>query len=192
MNTAKKVAAGAFVLLMGASLLAMRPHGAAQRQPQVSAEHLKLAALSPSSRRDVDYRLLDARLKQLMTKPAMVGLAVVLPSGGEHGWGLPSRLGVVGVGVVAVFVLHRLAAVRVVATDDGVLVVNVIGRRQLEWAEIVGVRLLRDDAWMMLDLADGQSLAAMGVQKSEGQYAQEQAREFAQMVQEHTRVPGHE
>ncbi len=122
----------------------------------------------------------------------MVGLAVVLPSGGEHGWGLPSRLGVVGVGVVAVFVLHRLAAVRVVATDDGVLVVNVIGRRQLEWAEIVGVRLLRDDAWMMLDLADGQSLAAMGVQKSEGQYAQEQAREFAQMVQEHTRVPGHD
>jgi len=122
----------------------------------------------------------------------MVSLAVVLPSGGEHGWGLPSRLGVVGVGVVAVFVLHRLAAVRVVATDDGVLVVNVIGRRQLEWAEIVGVRLLRDDAWMMLDLADGQALAAMGVQKSEGQYAQEQAREFAQMVQEHTRVPGHE
>jgi beta-lactamase class C len=83
LNTAKKVAAGAFVLLMGASLLAMRPHGAAQRQPQVSAEHLKLAALSPSSRRDVDYRLLDARLKQLMTKPAMVGLAVGIVENGR-------------------------------------------------------------------------------------------------------------
>jgi hypothetical protein len=122
----------------------------------------------------------------------MVGLAVGLPAGGERGWGLPSRLGVVGVGLAAVFVLHRLAAVRVVTTDDGVLVVNVIGRRRLEWAEIVGVRLLRDDAWMMLDLADGQALAAMGVQKSEGKYAQEQAEAFARLVQEHTRVPGHD
>jgi hypothetical protein len=122
----------------------------------------------------------------------MVGLAVVLPSGGPHGWGAGSRLGVVGFGIVAVWVLHRLASVRVVAGEDGVLVVNVIGRRRLEWAEIVGVRLLRDDAWMMLDLADGQALAAMGVQKSEGRHAQDQARAFALLVQQHTRVPGHE
>jgi hypothetical protein len=82
--------------------------------------------------------------------------------------------------------------VRVVASEDGVLVVNVVGRRRLEWAEIVGVRLLRDDAWMMLDLADGQALAAMGVQKSEGRHGQEQAQAFARLVQQHTRVPGHE
>ena len=122
----------------------------------------------------------------------MVGLAVVLPSGGPHGWGVGSRLGVVGFGLVAVWVLHRLASVRVVASEDDVLVVNVIGRRRLEWAEIVGVRLLRDDAWMMLDLADGQALAAMGVQRSEGRHAQEQAQAFAQLVQQHTTVPGHE
>ena len=67
--------------------------------------------------------------------------------------------------------LHRLASVRVETSDEGVLVANVIGRRHLEWAEIVGVRLLRDDAWMMLDLSDGQALAAMGVQKSEGKRA---------------------
>ena len=79
--------------------------------------------------------------------------------------------------------LHRLAAVRVETSDDGVLVVNVIGRRRLEWAEMVGVRLLRDDPWMMLDLSDGQALAAMGVQKSEGERAQRQAREFARLVQ---------
>ena len=73
----------------------------------------------------------------------MVGLAVVLPSGGEHGWGLPSRLGVVA---------RRRRGWSSCCTgwprcgswptDDGVLVVNVIGRRRLEWAEIVGVRLL--------------------------------------------------
>ena len=45
--------------------------------------HLKLASLSTSSRRDVDYRLLDARLRQLMTKPAMVGIAVGVVENGR-------------------------------------------------------------------------------------------------------------
>jgi hypothetical protein len=122
----------------------------------------------------------------------LVTLAVVLPSGGPHPWGPWSRLGVVFFALVAVAVLHRLASVRVETSDDGILVANVIGRRRLEWAEVVGVRLSRDDPWMLLDLSDGTALAAMGVQKSEGMRAQRQAREFAQMVQEHTRVPGHE
>ena len=73
------------MLLMGASLLAMRPHPAASsgQDPRVTAAHLKLAAVSPASREDVDYRLLDARLKQLMTKPTMVGLAVGIVENGR-------------------------------------------------------------------------------------------------------------
>jgi beta-lactamase class C len=63
------------VRLYGASLLAMRPHDAKTASSKIAAAHLKLASVSSSSRRDVDYRLLDARLKQLMAKPAMVGLA---------------------------------------------------------------------------------------------------------------------
>ena len=122
----------------------------------------------------------------------LVALAVVLPSGGPHPWGLGSRLGVVVFALLVVFALHRLASVRVETSDDGILVANVIGRRRLEWAEVVGVRLSRDDPWMLLDLSDGQALAAMGVQKSEGERAQRQAREFARLVTEHTRVAGHE
>lgn len=123
---------------------------------------------------------------------AMVVLALVLPSTGPHPWGWGSRLGVVAFGVAVVLLLHRLADVRVEASESGVLVVNVVGRRRLEWAEIVGVRLLRDDSWMMLDLDDGEALAAMGVQKSEGRRGERQAAEFARLVADHTRVPGHE
>ena len=83
LTTAKKLALGAVALLMGASLLAMRPHSAEHREQGVSAAHLKLAAISPASRRDVDYRLLDARLEQLMKKPAMVGLAVGVVENGR-------------------------------------------------------------------------------------------------------------
>ena len=85
MQKAHKLGLGAFVLLMGASLLAMRPHPATSgnQDPRVTAAHLKLAAVSTEARRDIDYRLLDARLKQLMTKPAMVGLAVGVVENGR-------------------------------------------------------------------------------------------------------------
>jgi beta-lactamase class C len=84
LQKAHKVGLGAFVLLMGASLLAMRPHPSTDRSPAaVARAHLKLASVSTSSRRDVDYRLLDARLKQLMTKPTMVGLAIGVVENGR-------------------------------------------------------------------------------------------------------------
>ena len=84
MKTKTKLGVGALVLLMGGSLLAMRSHTTSeQRQPQISAAHLKLASVSTASRRDVDYRLLDARLQQLMHKPAMVGMAVGIVENGR-------------------------------------------------------------------------------------------------------------
>ncbi len=84
MQKAQKLGLGAFVLLMGASLLAMRPHDkAASQDPKIVAAHLKLASLSTASRQDVDYRLLDARIRELMKKPAMVGLAVGIVENGR-------------------------------------------------------------------------------------------------------------
>jgi beta-lactamase class C len=83
LKTISKVGIGALVLLMGASLLAMRPHSAEQRNSKITAAHLKLAALSPASRRDIDYQLLDARLQELMKKPTMVGLAVGVVENGR-------------------------------------------------------------------------------------------------------------
>lgn len=120
---------------------------------------------------------------------AFTGVAVTAPAGGDNGWPLASRVALVLVALGGAYLLHRLADVRVVAGDDGVTVVNVVTSRRLEWAEIVGVRLLRDDPWMMLDLADGEAMAAMGVQKSDGEHARSEAARFARMVAEHTRTP---
>ena len=112
----------------------------------------------------------------------LTGVAFLLPGEGEHGWGIGSRLAVVGFALGCVWFLHRLASVRVETDVLGATVVNILTRRRLEWSEIVGVRLSRDDAWMMLDVSDGSSLAAMGVQRSEGKRATVQASEFARMV----------
>jgi len=77
-----KIGLGAVALLMGASLFATRPHPADQA-PKISKADLKLAALSTESRRDIDYGVLDQRLQRLMTKPAMVGLAVGVVENGR-------------------------------------------------------------------------------------------------------------
>ena len=69
MERVNKIGLAAFALLMGASLLAMRPHPANRPTADIARQHLKLASLSTSARRDVDYGLLDARLKRLMAKP---------------------------------------------------------------------------------------------------------------------------
>jgi Bacterial PH domain len=122
----------------------------------------------------------------------LIWIAFALPSGGEHHWGNDSRAALILTGVAICVLLHRLAAVRVVADDGGVTVVNVVRRRRLAWAQIVGVRLSQDDPWLVLDLDDGEAMQAMGVARSEGAAAQKAARDFARLVNEHSRVPGHD
>ena len=142
-----------------------------------------------------DRVVLRPRRARLVVYPAaaalfvvLVGIAFLLPSEGANGWGIGSRLAVVVFAAACVWFLHRLASVRVETDKAGTTVVNVLRRRRLEWSEIVGVRLSRDDAWMMLDVSDGTSLAAMGVQRSEGDLAERQAQAFARMVAERSRV----
>src|SRR5262245_6220424 len=83
LESSVKIALGAVALVMGASLLATRPHIAAREEGKQTEAHLRLAALSTQSRRDVDYALLDARLKQLIARPTMVGLAVGVVENGR-------------------------------------------------------------------------------------------------------------
>jgi hypothetical protein len=61
-------------------------------------------------------------------------------------------------------VLLLLARPKVVADDSGVTVVNIAGRRHLDWAEILQVNLRPGDPWVFIDLSDGTSLPALGIQ----------------------------
>lgn len=74
------------------------------------------------------------------------------------------RLSFVFTGALIFWVLAQLARVRVVADDSGVTVVNIASRRRLAWAEIVQVNLRPGDPWVFLDLSDGTSLPALGIQ----------------------------
>ncbi|MER6751220.1 PH domain-containing protein [Streptomyces fungicidicus] len=61
-------------------------------------------------------------------------------------------------------VLFLLARPKVVADETGVTVVNIVSRRRLEWAEILQVNLRPGDPWVFLNLSDGTSLPALGIQ----------------------------
>lgn len=74
------------------------------------------------------------------------------------------RLSFIFTGALMFGVLAMLARVRVVADESGVTVVNIASRRHLEWAEIVQVNLRPGDPWVFLNLSDGTSLPALGIQ----------------------------
>jgi hypothetical protein len=61
-------------------------------------------------------------------------------------------------------VVAMLARVTVVADDSGVTVVNIASKRRLDWAEIIQVNLRPGDPWVFLNLSDGTSLPALGIQ----------------------------
>lgn len=78
--------------------------------------------------------------------------------------------------------LYALARSRVVARSDRLVVVNGFRHRDLEWAEVLAVHLPPGAPWVTLDLADGSSLAAMGIQASDGERARSAVRELRALV----------
>lgn len=114
--------------------------------------------------------------------------AIVLPASGPGAFGLVDRVGMVLLGLGIAYLMHRLAAVRVVLRPGGLEVVNLVRRTRLAWAQVVGVRLSRDDPWVLLDLSDGETLPVMGIQQADGEHAREHARQLSRRVVEGSRT----
>lgn len=74
------------------------------------------------------------------------------------------RISFVFIAALLAGVLFLLARPKVVADEDGVTVVNIVSKRRLAWAEILQVNLRPGDPWVFLDLSDGTSLPALGIQ----------------------------
>jgi len=102
-------------------------------------------------------------------------VAALLPSDGGAPWPLPDRIAFGAVGFVGAAVLLVLARPKVVADRGGLTVVNMLRTHRLEWPQIVRVNLRPGDPWVLLDLDSGDSLAAMGIQPSNGATAARQA-----------------
>ncbi|GAA2749778.1 MULTISPECIES: PH domain-containing protein [Kitasatospora] len=108
-------------------------------------------------------------------------IAVALPAN----WHLNDRVAMVVSGLLFAAVGLMLARPRVSADAEGVTVVNFVRSRRLAWAEIVRVNLRAGDPWVILDLADGTALAAVGIQPAAGrEQAITAARTLRDLVEE--------
>jgi hypothetical protein len=77
---------------------------------------------------------------------------------------------------------YALARSRVVAERDRLVVVNGYRRHEYDWAEVLAVHLPPGAPWAVLDLADGTSQPAMGIQGSDGSRAQRAVGELRTLI----------
>ena len=89
---------------------------------------------------------------------------------------------VIALGLLGFSCLYALARSRVQATVDRLVVVNGYRRHEYEWAEVVAVRLDPGAPWVTLDLADGTTAPAMGIQSSDGTRARDAVRQLRALV----------
>ena len=88
------------------------------------------------------------------------------------------RSTLVFLGLLAFAAGYALTRSRVVATANTLVVVNGYRRKEYEWAEIIAVHLPPGAPWVTLDLADGTTAAAMGIQGSDGDRARRAVRQL--------------
>ncbi len=89
---------------------------------------------------------------------------------------------VIALGLLGLSCLYALIRSRVVADTDRLTVVNGYRRHDFEWAEVIAVRLPPGAPWVTLDLADGTTCSAMGIQGSDGDRAKTAVRELRALV----------
>jgi hypothetical protein len=77
---------------------------------------------------------------------------------------------------------YAMARSRVEARVERLVVVNGYRRHDYDWAEVVAVHLPPGAPWAVLDLADGTSQSAMGIQGSDGGRARIAVSELRQLI----------
>ncbi|HEY5516050.1 MAG TPA: PH domain-containing protein [Pengzhenrongella sp.] len=145
--------------------------------------------------RETARRALHVPFRPRLARVVALVLGVVVAAGtpvlvltvpGDYGFA--DLGGFAAVGAAIVWFCWREASVRALVDERGVTVRNLMLTRRVEWAEIVSVRFGQGRPWVQLDLADGDTLAVMGVQRADGAFAAAEASRMATLVALHART----
>jgi hypothetical protein len=118
-----------------------------------------------------------------VTLAICTGVAVGLGASGE--WGPGDQLVLVAFGAGIAAFLLRYAGIRAVPDAEGLTVRNLVVTRRVAWDEVVEVRFPDGAPWVSLELDDGDDLAVMAVQRSDGDRSRQEARRLAALVARH-------
>ena len=83
------------------------------------------------------------------------------------------------------YLLYRMATVRVTAYEDSLRVRNVFRTYRYPWNDVKALRFRAGDPWLQLFDAEGNRLGILAVQASEGARAGRAAKELAAVARSH-------
>lgn len=99
------------------------------------------------------------------------------------------RWSFVGFAVLAALLLWRLGGVYARPSEDGLVVRNILRRRRLAWAQVLGAHMTVSDPWVVLDLTDGTALPLMAIQRADGERGMREARRLANLIRARGETP---
>ena len=97
------------------------------------------------------------------------------------------RLGFFLIGLGVAGLLSRYMTIRAVPRADGLLVRNLGPQQVVPWEDIEAVRFSDGMPWVRLDLADGDDMAVMAIQRADGSGSLAQAQRLSDLVGAHQR-----
>jgi hypothetical protein len=81
-----------------------------------------------------------------------------------------------------------IARSRVEARKPGIRIVNGYRTHEYEWSQILAISLRPGAPWAVLDLSDGTTVSAVGIQGSDGPRALRQVRQLRGLVEQQSRT----
>lgn len=132
------------------------------------------------------YRPLGARLVSAVSALVVVAVVVFLwlmlsaHVRAQFDWFQRATLIAFFVGVIAL--LYGVFRTRATISERGITVRNGYRRHDFSWAEVVAISLTRHRPWALVDLADGNTVAVMALQTSDGPRAIRSAHEITEMI----------
>jgi len=119
----------------------------------------------------------------------VVGCVIVALTGVGPAFDAGERIAIIVVGLLGGWLVELLVNTRAVPSPQGLVVSNIVRRRSLEWPEVVAVHFGPNDPWVVLDLADGRTLAVMAIQRADGARGTRAANRLVHLVELHGEAP---
>ncbi len=126
----------------------------------------------------------------LLLVAVVAGIWLAFPQSVRDQFTTFQRLTVLAFGVAAGAAIYALARSRVDVREDGLLAVNGYRSHLYPWDNVAGVTLRAGGPWAIIELADGSTASAMGIQGSDGARAVTQVKQLRVHLAEHTRTGG--
>lgn len=135
----------------------------------------------------------SARVAMVCSLACLVGfaiLALAVTGDGEVGFNVGDRIATFAFGLLLAAGLWRFVQLKAVPSQDGLLVVNLFGKREIAWSEILTVGFADGAPWASLELTDTDEVSVMAIQRADGSRSVQESRRLAALVAHHNRPEG--